>query len=178
MIQYTSGTTGFPKGALLHHRGLANNGAHTAHRMGVADGAVWVTTMPLFHTGGCVCCVLGAVSRRCTQVLVEAFEPGLVLELFNTYRGNAMIGVPTMLVAMMEHPAFASHRPVEHAVDLLGRLAGARGAGAALRAAAGRALHHRLRPDRMFAGGVDDAPRRQRRPTRPAPSAGRCRTWR
>ncbi len=107
MIQYTSGTTGFPKGALLHHRGLANNGAHTAERMGVKDGAVWVTTMPLFHTGGCVCCVLGAVSKRCTQVLVEAFEPGLVLELFGSYRGNAMIGVPTMLVAMMEHPSFA-----------------------------------------------------------------------
>ncbi|MGL6111508.1 MAG: AMP-binding protein, partial [Rubrivivax sp.] len=42
MIQYTSGTTGFPKGALLHHRGLVNNGAHTAERMGVTDGAVWV----------------------------------------------------------------------------------------------------------------------------------------
>ena len=108
MIQYTSGTTGFPKGALLHHRGLANNGAHTAERMGVPDGAVWITTMPLFHTGGCVCCVLGAVSRRCTQVLVEAFEPGLVLELFGTYRGNAMVGVPTMLVAMTEHPSFSA----------------------------------------------------------------------
>ncbi len=108
MIQYTSGTTGFPKGALLHHRGLANNGAQTAERMGVADGAVWVTTMPLFHTGGCVCCVLGAVSKRCTQLLFEAFEPGLVLELCGNYRGNAMIGVPTMLVAMMEHPAFGA----------------------------------------------------------------------
>ena len=108
MIQYTSGTTGFPKGALLHHRGLVNNGAHTAHRMGIRDGAVWVTTMPLFHTGGCVCCVLGAVSIRATQVLIEAFEPGLVLEMFDTYRGNAMIGVPTMLVAMMEHPSFAA----------------------------------------------------------------------
>ena len=108
MIQYTSGTTGFPKGALLHHKGLANNGAHTAHRMGVADdGAVWITTMPLFHTGGCVCCVIGAVSRGATQVLVEAFEPGLVLELFETYRGSAMVGVPTMLIAMMEHPRFA-----------------------------------------------------------------------
>ena len=73
MIQYTSGTTGFPKGALLHHRGLVNNGAHTAQTMGVNDGDVWVTTMPLFHTGGCVCCVLGAVSKRATQVLVEAF---------------------------------------------------------------------------------------------------------
>ena len=108
MIQYTSGTTGFPKGALLHHRGLANNGAHTAQRMGIRDGAVWITTMPLFHTGGCVCCVLGAVSVRATNVLVEAFEPGLVLELFDTYGGAAMVGVPTMLVAMMEHPGFAA----------------------------------------------------------------------
>ena len=47
MIQYTSGTTGFPKGALLHHRGLVNNGAHTADRMGISEGCVWVTTMPL-----------------------------------------------------------------------------------------------------------------------------------
>ena len=108
MIQYTSGTTGFPKGALLHHRGLATNGADTAERMGIKPGDVFVTTMPLFHTGGCVCCVLGAVSSAATQVLLEAFEPGLVLELFGTYRGNAMIGVPTMLVAMIEHPMFAS----------------------------------------------------------------------
>src|SRR3954454_14556078 len=108
MIQYTSGTTGFPKGALLHHRGLANNGADTAERMGIDPGDVFVTTMPLFHTGGCVCCVLGAVSKAATQVLLEAFEPGLVLELFETYRGNAMIGVPTMLVAMLEHPSFAT----------------------------------------------------------------------
>jgi fatty-acyl-CoA synthase len=108
MIQYTSGTTGFPKGALLHHRGLVNNGAHTAERMGIRDGAVWVTTMPLFHTGGCVCCVLGAVSIRATQVLVEAFEPGLVLEMFDTYGGAAMVAVPTMLIAMLEHPAFAA----------------------------------------------------------------------
>ncbi len=108
MIQYTSGTTGFPKGALLHHRGLANNGADTAERMGIDPGDVFVTTMPLFHTGGCVCCVLGAVSKAATQVLLEAFEPGLVLELFATYRGNAMVGVPTMLVAMLEHPSFAS----------------------------------------------------------------------
>jgi fatty-acyl-CoA synthase len=108
MIQYTSGTTGFPKGALLHHRGLANNGADTAERMGIDPGDVFVTTMPLFHTGGCVCCVIGAVSKAATQVLVEAFEPGLVLELLAAYRGNAMLGVPTMLVAMLEHPTFAT----------------------------------------------------------------------
>jgi fatty-acyl-CoA synthase len=108
MIQYTSGTTGFPKGALLHHRGLVNNGAHTLDRMGVSDGAVCITTMPLFHTGGCVLCVLGSVSKRATQILVEAFDPGLVLELMETYQANAMFGVPTMLVAMLEHPSFAT----------------------------------------------------------------------
>jgi fatty-acyl-CoA synthase len=108
MIQYTSGTTGFPKGALLHHRGLATNGSDVAERMGIDEGDVFITTMPLFHTGGCVCCVLGAVSKAATQVLLEAFEPGLVLELFETYRGNAMVAVPTMLVAMLEHPRFAS----------------------------------------------------------------------
>src|SRR3954468_8402846 len=108
MIQYTSGTTGFPKGALLRHRGLLNNGADTADRMGVDPGDVFITTMPLFHTGGCVCCVMGAVSKAATQVLIEAFDPGLVLELFATYRGNAMVAVPTMLVAMLEHPSFAS----------------------------------------------------------------------
>jgi fatty-acyl-CoA synthase len=108
MIQYTSGTTGFPKGALLHHRGLVNNGFHTYDRMGVDEGAVCLTTMPLFHTGGCVICVLGAVSKKATQVLVEAFDPGLVLELIETYGISALLGVPTMLVAMLEHPEFSS----------------------------------------------------------------------
>jgi len=108
MIQYTSGTTGFPKGALLHHRGLVNNGAHTADRSRIPDGAVQITTMPLFHTGGCVCCVIGAVAKRVTQVLVEAFDPALVIELMVTYRAATMLGVPTMLVAIMEHPSFAA----------------------------------------------------------------------
>ena len=108
MIQYTSGTTGFPKGALLHHRGLVNNAAHTMDRIGVRDGSVSITMMPLFHTGGCAMCVLGAVSKRTTQVLVESFDPGLVLELIETYRCEAASTVPTMLVAMSEHPNFAT----------------------------------------------------------------------
>ncbi|MFK8024688.1 MAG: AMP-binding protein [Ilumatobacter sp.] len=107
MIQYTSGTTGFPKGALLRNSGLANNGWHTGMRMGVSDGGVFVVTMPLFHTGGSVCSTLGAVGTRSTIVLVEAFDPGLVLELFETFGATAMLGVPTMLIAMIEHPDFA-----------------------------------------------------------------------
>lgn len=107
MIQYTSGTTGRPKGALLHHRGLVNNGAHTYAELGISSGKAIMGIMPLFHTGGCVLAVLGAVARRSPLVLVELFEPGLVLELMETYRAAGMLGVPTMLIAMLEHPSFA-----------------------------------------------------------------------
>ncbi|WOJ95334.1 AMP-binding protein [Congregibacter brevis] len=107
MIQYTSGTTGFPKGALLHHRGLVNNGSHTLSIMGAQHGKTYMGIMPLFHTAGCVLAVLGALSKRSALVLVEAFEPGLVLELMEEYRAAAMLGVPTMLIAMIEHPSFA-----------------------------------------------------------------------
>jgi fatty-acyl-CoA synthase len=62
--------------------------------------------MPLFHTGGCVCTVLAAVSTKSTLVLLEAFDPSLALDMFTAYKGTAMLGVPTMLVAMMEHPKF------------------------------------------------------------------------
>jgi len=106
MIQYTSGTTGFPKGALLHHRGLVNNSYHTMNRARVSAGDVLLTMMPLFHTGGCVLCVLGAVSHRATQVIVETFEPGLVLDLIDSYKVNSMNSVPTMLVTLLEHPNF------------------------------------------------------------------------
>jgi fatty-acyl-CoA synthase len=108
MIQYTSGTTGLPKGALLRHRAVVNNSAHTLDCMGVGDGCVWLTTMPMFHAGGCLLCVVGATSRRGTQVLVESFDAGLVLELIETYRCDGMSTVPTMLVSMLEHPNFAS----------------------------------------------------------------------
>src|SRR5207244_12292478 len=79
-IQYTSGTTGFPKGAQLHHGGIANNARFTAARFEVADGDVWLNPMPLFHTGGCVLGPLGAIATTATHVPVLAFEPGLVLD--------------------------------------------------------------------------------------------------
>ncbi len=108
MIQYTSGTTGFPKGALLHHRGLVNNGAHVGDRMGLPYLGTSILYMPLFHTGGCVCGVLGSLGQRACLVLMEMFEPGLALELVETYKGNSMSGVPTMLISLIEHPDFAT----------------------------------------------------------------------
>ena len=153
MIQYTSGTTGFPKGALLHHRGLATNGADTAERMGIDPGDVFITTMPLFHTGGCVCCVLGAVSKAATQVLLEAFEPGLVLELFadlsrqrDGRRADHAGGDARTSLLRID-------RSVVGQGDLFGRLNRAGRARHLVRAKARRALHHRVRADGMLAGG-------------------------
>jgi len=107
-IQYTSGTTGFPKGACLHHRGIVNNAAITAACFEVQEGDVWLNPMPLFHTGGCVLGALGAISTVATHIPVLAFDPGLVLELVETERAAVMGGVPTMLLAMREHPDFAT----------------------------------------------------------------------
>jgi fatty-acyl-CoA synthase len=107
-IQYTSGTTGFPKGALLTHRGLVNNGYLCAQRLGVQPGDVWVNPMPLFHTGGCVLGVLGAVSTGAVHVLPPVFDPALVLSLVETEGGNVMGGVPTMLIAELESPGFSA----------------------------------------------------------------------
>jgi acyl-CoA synthetase (AMP-forming)/AMP-acid ligase II len=107
-VQFTSGTTGFPKGACLHHRGIVNNARFTTELFEVRQGDVWLNPMPLFHTGGCVLGVLGALHARATQIPVLAFDPGLVLELIETEGASVMGGVPTMLLAMAEHPDFTS----------------------------------------------------------------------
>ncbi|MCP4038411.1 MAG: AMP-binding protein, partial [bacterium] len=106
-IQYTSGTTGAPKGATLHHRGLTNNGRFVLSRLGVRAGEGYLNPAPLFHVAGCVAGVLGAVACRATLVQPSAFEPGLTLALCEREQVATMGGIPTMLIAMMEHPDFA-----------------------------------------------------------------------
>ena len=106
-IQYTSGTTGAPKGALLHHRGLVTNARFVAERMEFPRGGKWVTAMPLFHTAGCAMSVLGSASMRATLVLCQFFDPLLVLEQMARHQGDLLFGVPTMLVAIKSHPRFA-----------------------------------------------------------------------
>ncbi|MGE4649578.1 MAG: AMP-binding protein [Myxococcota bacterium] len=106
-IQYTSGTTGFPKGADLHHRGLTNNARFFAERLRMDENSVYLSPMPLFHTAGCVLAVLGAVQSRGTLVQMLAFEPGLALELTQSEGVTHLLGVPTMLIAMLEQPEFA-----------------------------------------------------------------------
>ena len=106
-IQFTSGTTGAPKGVLLNHRGIVNNARLSAQRAGVADGGVWLNPLPMFHTGGCVFNALGSMATRATHVLQPTFDPGTALELIESERVTFLCAVPTMLLAMMEHPDFA-----------------------------------------------------------------------
>jgi fatty-acyl-CoA synthase len=108
-IQYTSGTTGSPKGALLHHRGLTNNARCHTELMGLAEGEVYAHAMPFFHTAGCGLATLGALQRRATHAFLPAFEPGRLLELLEQERATHMLGVPTMLIAMLEHPDLGRH---------------------------------------------------------------------
>jgi len=112
-IQYTSGTTGFPKGAVLHHRGIVNNARLYTARLGLGPGSVQLSAMPLFHTAGCVMSVLGAVVTRGPLVLPPYFDPGLMLELIAAERPATLIGVPTMLIGMLDHPGF---RPGRHGI--------------------------------------------------------------
>jgi fatty-acyl-CoA synthase len=107
-IQYTSGTTGFPKGVLLHHHGMVNNARFTMQRLGARPGDVLVWPMPLFHTAGCGMGMLGALSARATLVYLTQFDPGRQLELIESQRAAITGGVPTMLIAMAGHPEFAS----------------------------------------------------------------------
>lgn len=107
-IQYTSGTTGTPKGALLHHRGLVTNARYIAVRGGLAQSGRFASAMPLFHTAGCGMSVLGAAHLRSALLLVQAFDPALVLHAMAEHRADAFLGVPTMLIAMLNHPDFAN----------------------------------------------------------------------
>lgn len=101
-IQYTSGTTGFPKGAVLHHRGLVNNARFGFRRLGLREGDTTVNFMPLFHTGGCGIGVLGAMQSGCRMILAKMFDPPRLLDAMEAERVAGLFGVPTMLVALAE----------------------------------------------------------------------------
>jgi fatty-acyl-CoA synthase len=103
-LQYTSGTTGFPKGAMLHHKGLLNEATFVAERAGFGDGGVYVNAMPMYHIGGGAVTSFGAWAKRGTFVILPGFEPGHLLEAFETYRGTHALVVPTMLISMLDHP--------------------------------------------------------------------------
>ncbi|MGY0541478.1 AMP-binding protein [Nocardioides sp. YJ-D4] len=102
-VQYTSGTTGFPKGAMLHHSGLVNEATFVAERADFGDGDVYVNAMPMYHIGGGSVTSFGAWAKRGTFVLLPGFDPAQVLEAVEAYGGTHSLLVPTMLIAVLDH---------------------------------------------------------------------------
>ena len=104
-IQFTSGTTGAPKGATLTHFNIVNNAAHTVGRMNFTEEDRLCIPVPLYHCFGMVMGSLGCVSKGAAMVFPgEAFDPEETLLATSRARCTALYGVPTMFVAMVDHP--------------------------------------------------------------------------
>lgn len=106
-IQFTSGTTGLPKGATLSHHNVVNNGYFVARRMTLSENDRLCIPVPLYHCFGMVMAVLGCATHGAAMVFpAEAFEPKSVLDACQAERCTALYGVPTMFIAELEHPDF------------------------------------------------------------------------
>ena len=104
-IQYTSGTTGFPKGATLSHRNILNNGFMVGESLGLTANDRLVIPVPLYHCFGMVMGNLGCVTHGTTMIYPsEAFDPGLTLQAIAQERATGLYGVPTMFIALLDHP--------------------------------------------------------------------------
>jgi fatty-acyl-CoA synthase len=107
MMQYTSGTTGFPKGVMLTHYSLINQTHIACARGDLAADERYVTAMPLFHIAGSLGGTVYSLYLGCTLIPLITFDPVKHLELFAQERGTFTFAVPTMLLAMLQQPRFA-----------------------------------------------------------------------
>ncbi|WP_027896157.1 AMP-binding protein [Zestomonas thermotolerans] len=104
-IQYTSGTTGFPKGATLSHYNILNNGYMVGESLGLTEHDRLVIPVPLYHCFGMVMGNLGCLTHGATMIYPgDAFDPLLTLQAVAEEKATALYGVPTMFIAELDHP--------------------------------------------------------------------------
>lgn len=107
-IQFTSGTTGRSKAAMLRHNAMVTNAAFVRRRCGTSPGATYATSLPMFHTAGCGLAGMGTFLERGTFVLTEVFDPTLALRSIADNQAEAFGGVPAMHHALLAHPELSS----------------------------------------------------------------------
>ena len=105
-MQYTSGTTGFPKGVMLTHHNILNNGYAAGECMKFTHRERLLVCVPLFHCFGCVLALCAVITHGATMVMVENFDPLMVLASVEKEKCTALYGVPTMFIAELNHPMF------------------------------------------------------------------------
>lgn len=105
-IQYTSGTTGFPKGVMLTHKNIINNGNTIGDAMKFTDTDRLMVCVPLFHCFGLVLATMASITHATTMVPIEQYSPIKVMKAIEEQKCTAMHGVPTMFIAILEHPDF------------------------------------------------------------------------
>ena len=105
-IQYTSGTTGFPKGVMLTHHNIVNNARMVGDVMGMTRDDRLLIQVPLFHCFGCVMSTLNCVYHGSAMIVLTFFDPLKALEAISEEKCTAVNGVPTMFIAILNHPDF------------------------------------------------------------------------
>jgi fatty-acyl-CoA synthase len=109
-MQYTSGTTGFPKGVMLTHFNIVNNGKFIGDCMKFTHEDKLCIPVPFFHCFGCVLGILACVTHGAAMVPIDYFNPLKVMQALQNENCTAIHGVPTMFIAMLEHPEFNSYK--------------------------------------------------------------------